>query len=81
MKHMCTAGEVPSLPDHTERACAMATYLQQTLEMFGNKHSHLVLDSIYKGTHTGRVNKHNKHCTWTIWLAHHLERHIVHEAL
>lgn len=81
MRHMCTTGGVPSLPDHTERACAGATYLQQTLEMLGNKHSHLVLDSTYKGTHTGKVITHNKRCTWTIWLAHHLECHVVQEAL
>ena len=37
------------------------------------KHLHLVLGNACKGTHTGRVNRHNKRGTWTIMLAHHLE--------
>ena len=37
------------------------------------EHSHLVFGNAYKGTHTGRVNRHNKHGTGTIMLAHHNE--------
>ncbi len=37
------------------------------------KHSRLVLGNACKGTHTSKVNKHNKRGTWTIMLAHHVE--------